>query len=151
METQVTEVAETQSAVQEQKEEKKPEKVKKPPSEAQLKARAKGLEALTKARKERAEKQKAKKEEIKIAKQAVEKKLLAEGDHGFVSRREFEELSAMLKSVVNAKVSEPKVIEKVIEKPVDRIIERIVEKPVAPVPERKLTGTALLDKLFFEK
>ena len=128
----------------------KPKKEKKPRTPAQIAATAKGLEALTKARKERAEKQRAVKEEVKEAKKAVERKILS-GDNGFVSRREFDELQAMLKSVVEAKVSEPKVIEKVIEKPVDRIVERIIEKPVAVVPERKLTGTALLDKLFFEK
>jgi hypothetical protein len=40
-----------------------------------------------------------------------------------------------------------KIVEKFIDRPVDRIVERIVEKPV----NRVISGSELLDRLFFTK
>jgi len=40
-----------------------------------------------------------------------------------------------------------KIVEKFVDRPVDRIVERIVEKPV----NRVISGSELLDRLFFSK
>ena len=104
---------------------------------------------MTAARKERAEKQKVKKEEIKQAKKVIEDKVIKE-DLSFVLKSDFEAIKkelADLKSLHSQQAAKP------APKPVpERIVERVVERvPTQPVQPTKLTGHALLDKLFFEK
>lgn len=132
----------------------KPVKEKKPRTPAQEAATAKALAAMTAARKAKAEKQIAKKEEVKKAKKVVEDKILKE-DIGFVMKNEYEsktkelmgqitELKAML--LANKQTSQTKTVP-------ERIVERVVEKhiPTQVAQPTKLSGHALLDKLFFDK
>ena len=130
--------------------ETKPKKEKKPPTEAQQAARQKGLQAMMAKRKELAEKQNEKKEVIKKAKKAVEDKILKE-DVGFVMKNDFE---ALRKELYELKANmRPQVVERVIEKQVpapkqERIVERVIEVPSRSTTPQRMTGTALLDKVF---
>ena len=135
--------------------ESKPVKEKKPRSEAQQAATAKALAAMTAARKERAKKQIEKKEEIKVAKKAVTDKILKE-DVGLVTRQDFEHrIGSLSKELMELRAlhEASKMVKEAPAPPkAERIVERIIEKAptIAPTPV-KLTGHALLDKLFFEK
>jgi len=128
--------------------EEKKEVVKKERSEAQKAATAKALAAMTAARKEKAKKQLEKKEEVKIAKKVIEKKIVDE-NISFATKSEMEamkkELAELRALHTISKQQEPK---KAVP---ERIVERVIEKPSVPAPPTKLTGHALLDKLFFDK
>lgn len=134
----------------------KPKKEKKPPTEAQQAAREKGLQAMMAKRKQMSEQVKEKREKVKVAKKVVEDKILKE-DLGFVSHKDFEEkYSTLQKEVFELRglLTAKQQMEK--EKPVapkaERIVERVIERTPTPVAQpSKLTGHALLDKLFFEK
>ena len=132
----------------------KPPKQKKPRTEAQQAATAKALAVMAQRRKQVNEEKKEKKEKVKIAKKAVEEKILKE-DIGFVMKNDFEslkkelyELRGMINTHQSTKPEKPTPVA-----PKERVVERIVER----VPERsttpsRLTGHALLDKVFgFEK
>lgn len=131
----------------------KPAKEKKERSEAQKAATAKALAAMTAARKEKAKRQIEKKEEVKVAKKVIEKKILDE-NLTFATKKDIESMRKELielralheanKIVKELPVSTPKPQERIVE----RVIERVPTSHQAPV---KLTGHALLDKLFFEK
>ena len=133
--------------------EAKPVKEKKPRSEAQQAATAKALAAMTARRKENIEKKKEVKEKIKVAKKVVEEKILKE-DLRFASlndidslRKELSELKGMLTAKQQVEKEKPVVAPKP-----ERIVERVIERTPTPVAQpSKLTGHALLDKLFFEK
>ena len=138
-------------------EQTKPVKEKKPRTEAQKQATVKALAAMTAARKARAEKQNEKKEEIKKAKKVVEEKILKE-DIGFALKNDVDnKISSLIREVgeLRGLLSAKQQAEK--EKPApaikqERIVERVIEKTPTPIPQpQKLTGHALLDKLFFEK
>ena len=108
-------------------------------------------------RKELAVKQKEKKEEVKKAKKVVEDKILKE-DVGFVMRNDFEsKISSLTKEIGELRgllsASQQKAVEKPVAAPKqERIVERVIERVPTPVTTpAKLTGHALLDKLFFEK
>ena len=131
----------------------KPKKEKKPATPAQQAARQKGLEAMMAKRKQISEEVKVKKEKVKVAKKIVEDKILKE-DLGFVSYKDFEDMKKQvfeLKGMLSVKQQAEK------EKPVaapkqERIVERVIERVPTPVSQpAKLTGTALLDRLFFDK
>ena len=135
----------------------KPKKEKKPPTEAQQAAREKGLQAMMAKRKQLSEQVKEKKEKVKVAKKVVEDKIMKE-DLGFVSHKDFEEkYNTLQKEVFELKgmLAVKQQVEKekpVVAKPAERIVERVIERTPTPVaPPSKLTGHALLDKLFFEK
>lgn len=133
--------------------EPKPVKEKKPRSEAQIAATQKALAAMSARRKEINEKAKEKKEEVKKAKKVVEDKILKE-DIGFVMKNDFESLRKELYELKAA--MKPQVVEKIVERPVpakpERIIERVIERvPTQPAQPTKLSGHALLDRIFFEK
>lgn len=131
--------------------EAKPVKEKKPRSEAQQAATAKALAAMTAKRKENIEKKKEVKEKVKMAKKVVEEKILKE-DIGFVLKNDFESRITSLtkelgelRGLVSVKQQQEK------EKPApkaERIVERVYEKVPTPTQPAKLTGHALLDKLF---
>ena len=135
--------------------ETKPKKEKKPATPAQQAARDKGLQAMMAKRRELAEKQKEKKEEVKKAKKVVEDKILKE-DLRFASINDIESLRkndidslkkevAELRGMLSTKQQQEK------EKPApkaERIVERVYEKVPTPTQPAKLTGHALLDKLF---
>ena len=130
-------------------------KEKKPRSEAQQAATQKALAAMTAKRKELNEKAKVKKEEVKKAKKVVEDKILKE-DIGFVMKNDFESrLGSLTKELgeLRGLLSAKQQAEK--EKPApkqERIVERVIERVPTPIQQpAKLTGTALLDRLFFEK
>jgi len=133
-------------------EEAKPKKEKKPRSEAQQAATAKALAAMTSKRKEIIEKKKEIKEKVKLAKKVVEDKIIKE-DLAFATRTDVDSLRKEL-AEVRALYSAAREREATMEKAKpERIVERIVEKhipTVVPTPT-KLSGHALLDKLFFEK
>ena len=128
----------------------KPKKERKPPTEKQLEARSKGLQAMIAKRKEIAETRSKKKEDIKVAKKAVEDKILKE-DLAFASRNEVDSLRKEL-AELKTLYSTVKQEKTQVAKP-ERIVERVVERhvPTAVAQPTKLTGHALLDKLFFEK
>jgi len=129
--------------------EPKPKKEKKPATEAQLAARAKGLAAMTAKRKAISKEVAEKKETLKIAKKAVEDKIIKE-DLGFAFRSDVDSLRkelAELKALHTVKEQAAKQ-----EKPKERVVERIIERvPTAQAPVQKLTGHALLDSIFFNK
>ena len=132
----------------------KPAKIKKPPTEKQLEARAKGLAVMTARRKEIKEEKEKKKEQIKVAKKVVEDKILKE-DLGFVNRQEYENTKnglmkeiGELKAMLKIQHEQPKPAPAKQERIVERIVERV---PTPSAQPTKLTGHALLDKLFFEK
>jgi hypothetical protein len=134
----------------------KPVKEKKPPTEAQKAAREKGLQTMMAKRRELAAKQKEKKEEVKTAKRIVENKILKE-DLAFATKQDLESMRKELMEL-RAYHEASKIVakDKAVEKPApkaERIVERVIERqaPTAPAPPAKLTGHALLDKLFFEK
>lgn len=136
----------------------KPVKEKKPRSEAQKATTQKALAALTAARKAKAEKQKEKKEELKIAKKAVEEKILNNSTNGFVVKEEFDVRLTSLQNQFAKDLAELKAAyatQKTTtaapkqEKIVERVIERVPTSVAAPP---KLTGNALLDRVFgFDK
>ena len=130
----------------------KPKKEKKPPTEAQQEARNKGLQAMMAKRKELAAKQKEKKEEVKKAKKIVEDKILKE-DLRFASLNDIDSLKreiGELRGMLTAKQQMEK--ERVVAPPKqERIVERVIERvPTPSAPVQKLTGTALLDSIFFK-
>ena len=135
----------------------KPVKEKKPRTEAQQAATVKALAAMTAKRKELNEKAKEKKEEIKKAKKVIEEKMIKE-DIGFVMKNDFDtKISSLMKEVGELRGLLSAAQQQKTEKPIpapkpERIVERVIER----VPERsttptRLTGTALLDRLFFDK
>ena len=133
----------------------KPVKEKKPRSEAQQAATAKALAAMTAKRKENIEKKKEVKEKVKLAKKVVEDKIIKE-DLAFATRNEVRsDIDSLRKELAELRAlhAVAKERESHVEKPKERIVERIIEKqPVATTTTpAKLTGHALLDKLFFEK
>lgn len=146
----------------ETQEQVKPTKEKKPRSEAQQAATAKALAAMTAARKERAKKQIEKKEEVKKAvahaKKVVEEKIIKE-DVGFVMRNDFEtKISSLTKEIGELRgllsASQQKQVEKATPAvKQERIVERVIERVPTPqtTQQAKLTGNALLDRLFFDK
>ena len=136
-------------------EQAKPAKEKKPRTEAQKQATVKALAAMTAARKARAEKQIEKKEEIKKAKKVVEEKILKE-DIGFALKNDVDsKISSLMREVgeLRGLLTAKQQAEK--EKPApkaERVVERVIERvPTPQAQPTKLTGHALLDKLFFEK
>lgn len=132
----------------------KPAKEKKPRTEAQQAATQKALAAMTARRKQLIEEKKEKKEVIQKAKKVVEEKILKE-DLGFVVRKDYEAtISSLSKEIgelkaLYAQAQKPKAEPA----PKERIVERIIEKqaPTQQATPQKLTGYALLDKVFFEK
>lgn len=153
METQATESSEA-SPPQEQTpvEVVKKETPKKERSEAQKAATQKALAAMTIARKEKAKRQLEKKEEVKIAKKVIEKKIVDE-NLAFATKKDIE---AMRKDLLELRALHEanKIVKEMpvaASKP-ERIVERVIERvPTAPAQPTKLSGHALLDKLFFEK
>lgn len=133
--------------------EEKPKKEKKERSEAQKAATSKALAAMTIARQERAKRQLEKKEEVKIAKKVIEKKIVDE-NLAFATKKEIEEMKKELLEL-RAIHQADKILKQekaVPAKPTERIVERVIERtPTALAPPAKLTGHALLDKLFFDK
>lgn len=138
----------------------KPAKEKKPRTEAQQAATAKALAAMTAKRKEQLEAKAEKKEVIKKAKKVVEDKILKD-DVGFVLRKDYEstisnlssqlgELRALYATAQQKATSTPAPAPAA---PRERIVERVIEKeaPSRSTTPQRLTGHALLDKLFFEK
>lgn len=135
----------------------KPAKEKKPRTEAQQAATAKALAAMTAKRKEQIEKKKEVKEKVKVAKKIVEEKIIKE-DLGLVTKQDFDsirkeimELRAMQEATKIVKAEKEKAPPV---KPQERIVERVFERPAvtAPPTPTKLTGHALLDRVFgFEK
>jgi hypothetical protein len=135
----------------------KPAKVKKPATDIQKANMAKGWEAL-KARREALAKAKEegteppppapKKEKVLIPTASLAKK--RNPTHISKVHQELEELKTFVRD--NMKPTE-KIVEK--EVPVDRVVEKIVDREVikeVPVEREKiLSGSALLDRLFFNK
>ena len=128
--------------------EEKPKKEKKERTEAQKAATMKALAAMTEARKARAKKQLEHKEEVKVAKKVIEKKIVDENIK-FATKSEIESMQKELREL-RALHEASKLVGQ--QKPTERIVERVIEKtPSVPAPPPKLSGHALLDKLFFEK
>ena len=128
----------------------KPVKEKKPRTEAQKAATAKALAAMTAKRKEIVEKKKEVKEKVKQAKKVVEDKILKE-DLAFATKHELE---SMRKELMELRAHhEAMKIAKTEKAAPERVVERIVEKhiPTAQPAAPKLSGYALLDRLFLEK
>lgn len=133
--------------------ETKPKKEKKPATPAQQAARDKGLQAMLAKRKEIAAKQIQKKEEVKTAKRIVENKILKE-DLAFATKQDFDSLRRELMELrAHHEATKISAQEKPKAAPPERIVERIVEKhvPTVTAAPSKLTGHALLDRLFFDK
>ena len=135
----------------------KPKKEKKPATEAQQAARQKGLQAMMEKRKQMSNEVKEKREKIKVAKKVVEDKILKE-DLKFASlndidslRKELYELRGMvaMKQQVEKEIKEKPIPAPA--KPAERIVERVIERVPTPSAPTKLTGYALLDKVFFDK
>lgn len=131
----------------------KPVKEKKPPTEKQIAQRQGALAKMMEKRKEIAVKRKETKEQVKQAKKLVEDKIIKE-DLGFVTKQDFDSMRKELMEL-RALHEASRIVAQ--EKPKaavpERIVERIVEKQLptpTPTPS-KLTGHALLDRLFFEK
>lgn len=126
-------------------------KEKKPRSEAQIAATQKALAAMTAKRKELAVKAKEKKEEVKVAKRVIADKIIKE-DLSFATRNEVDSLRkelAELRAIHSApkpEITQPAKPERIVE----RVVERHVPTPQVSQPQ-KLTGHALLDRLFFDK
>lgn len=150
-------VIETNST-QPPQEQVKPAKEKKPRTEAQQAATAKALAAMTAARKERAKQQIEKKEKVKEAVKVVKEKIIKE-DIGFVMRNDFEsKISSLTQEIGELRgllsASQQKQTEKVVPAvKQERIVERVIERVPTPqtTQQAKLTGNALLDRLFFDK
>lgn len=125
---------------------------KKERSEKQKAATAKALESLTAARKIKAEKQLAKKEEIKTAKRIIEQKIIKE-DLSFATKQDIEAMRKELMELRSMHEANKIVKEQKPEKVPERIVERVVERhiPTATPTPTKLSGHALLDKIFFDK
>lgn len=146
MEPKPTEAPSVEPVKVEEVKEKKPKKER---TEAQKQATQKALAAMTAARKERAVKQLEHKEEVKVAKKVIEKKIVDENIK-FATKSE---IDAMKKELLELRALH-EASKMVKEKPApERVVERIVERhvPVAPSAPVKLSGHALLDKLFFDK
>ena len=131
----------------------KPVKVKKPRSEAQQAATQKALAAMTAKRKQLNEEHREKKEEVKQAVKVVKEKILKD-KVSFVTLQDFEATKrelAELRGMLTAKQQFEK--ERVVVPPKqERIVERVIERvPTPSQPVQKLTGTALLDSIFFNK
>ena len=134
----------------------KPVKQKKPATEKQIAQRQIALKAMQEKRKQLNEQHKEKKEKVKMAKKVVEDKILKE-DLGFVTRQDFDSLRKEL-TELRAHHEATKIVRAEAEKappvkPAERIVERVIERPAPTVPQTpaKLTGHALLDRLFFDK
>ena len=140
------------SQVQPPQADAKPVKEKKPRSEAQQAATAKALAAMSAKRKELNEKAKEKKEEIKKAKKVVEEKILKE-DLRFASLNDLDSLKKEIFELRGMLTATKQAPEKPVAAPKqERIVERVIERVPTPVAQpAKLTGTALLDRLFFDK
>ena len=139
--------------------ETKPTKEKKPRSEAQQAATAKALAAMSAKRKELNEERKEKKEKVKLAKKVIEDKIIKE-DIGFVMKNDFEaRFGSLQKELAEMKAMYSIAQQKEIKekptpapaKPAERIVERVIERVPTPSAPTKLTGYALLDKVFFDK
>ena len=130
--------------------ETKPKKEKKPATPAQQAAREKGLKAMMEKRKQIAEVAKEKKEKIKVAKKVIEDKIIKE-DLGFVTKQDFDSMRKELMEL-RALTEAHRIVKETPPPKAERIVERIIEKaPTQVAPPTRLTGHALLDKLFFEK
>jgi len=130
--------------------EEKPKKEKKPRSEAQQAATMKALEAMTIARKARAEKQKERKVEVAVAKKVIEKKIVDE-NIPFATKKEIEAMRKELQDLRTLHEATKMVKEHVPAKQ-ERIVERVFERvPTATAAPAKLSGYELLDKVFFNK
>jgi hypothetical protein len=139
----------------------KPAKVKKPATDIQKANMAKGWEAL-KARREALAKAKEEGTEPPPPAPKKERVLVPSADrakkrnpsHISVVHKELEELKSFVRDNMKPTVKE---VEKIVEKevPVDRVVEKIVDREVikeVPVEREKvLSGSALLDRLFFNK
>jgi len=137
----------------------KPPKVKKPATDIQKANMAKGWEAL-KARREALAKAREEGTEPPAQPPKKAKPIVAptikprNPTHISIVHKELEELKSFVRD--NMKPTE-KIVEK--EVPVDRVVEKIVDRevikevPVERVVEKEkvLSGSALLDKLFFNK
>jgi len=136
-------------------------KVKKPATDIQKANMAKGWEAL-KARREALAKAKEegteppapapKKEKVLIP--SAERAKKRNPSHISVVHKELEELKSFVRDnmkptekIVEKQVPVDRVVEKIVDRevPVDRVVERVVER------EKVLSGSALLDRLFFNK
>ena len=135
----------------------KPVKEKKPRSEAQQAATAKALAAMTAKRKQQIEEKKVVKEKVKQAKKVVEDKIIKE-DIGFVLKNDLDSRLTALTSQFSKELGELKALygqqqsrakeEKPAKAP-ERVVERVIERvPTPSAAPTKLTGTALLDKVF---
>jgi hypothetical protein len=137
------------------------EKVKKPATDIQKANMAKGWEAL-KARREALAKAKEEGTEPPAPAPKKEKVLIPSADrakkrnpsHISVVHKELEELKTFVRDnmkptekIVEKQVPVDRVVEKIVDRevPVDRVVERVVER------EKVLSGSALLDRLFFNK
>ena len=139
---------------------KLPEKLKKPRTAKQQEASQKAFEALKKKRDEAAEAKRKAKQELADANEVTKQKWRrvkkeAPGDV-LLTKKDMEAYMSQLRAppqVVEKIVEKPveKIVEKVVEKPVERVIERVVERPTPAPEQQKLTGHALLDRLFFNK
>jgi hypothetical protein len=137
----------------------KPAKVKKPATDIQKANMAKGWEAL-KARREALAKAKEEGTEPPPPAPKKEKVLIPSADrakkrnpsHISVVHKELEDLKTFVRD--NMKPTE-RIVEK--EVPVDRVVEKIVDREVPVVREvivereKVLSGSALLDRMFFNK
>ena len=133
----------------------KPVKEKKPPSEKQIAQRQMALLKMREKRQQLTEERKEKKEKVKIAKKVVEEKILKE-DLAFATRNDVDSLRKELAEVrALYSVAQQKAASAPAPAPAprERIVERVIEKeaPSRSTTPQRLTGHALLDKLFFEK
>lgn len=135
----------------------KPVKEKKPPTEKQIAQRQNALAKMNEKRKQLYEERKEKKEKVKEAVKVVKEKIIKE-DIGFVMRNDFEnKISSLTKEIGELRgllsASQQKAVEKPVAAPKqERIVERVIERvPTPQTTSAKLTGHALLDKLFFDK
>ena len=132
---------------------KLPVKEKKPRTEKQIAAQQKAFAVLKEKREQKAKQVKEEKDKAEVNKdkwRELKKKAPAEE---LVTKKDLEgfmsEVRGFMKPQVVEKIVE-KPVERIVEKPVERVIERVVERPPPAQPE-KLSGHALLDKLFFNK
>lgn len=133
--------------------EPKPVKEKKPPTEKQVAQRQMALKKMQEKRQQLSEERKEKKEKVKIAKKVVEEKILKE-DLAFATRNDLDSLRKELAELrALHSVAQQKAAHAPAPAPKERIVERIIEKeaPSRSTTPQRLTGHALLDKLFFEK
>jgi hypothetical protein len=137
----------------------KPPKVKKPATESQKANMAKGWEAL-KARREALAKAKEEGTEPPPPPPKKAKPIVAptvkprNPTHISIVHKELEELKTFVRDnmkptekIVEKEVPVDRVVEKIVDRevPVEKVVERVVER------EKVLSGSALLDKLFFNK